>query len=63
MSTYTTRDAVSFAVSGEATKFKDAVNDILMSKVADAIEVERYNVAQGMFAEPEQEDVSTDEDV
>lgn len=62
MSDVTTRDAVSFAVAGEATKFKDAVNDILMAKVADAIEVERFNVAQSMFPEVDQEDMS-DEDI
>jgi hypothetical protein len=55
MSDYTTKDAVQFAVDGEATKFQAAVNDVLMSKVSDALEVERINMAQAMFAQPEEE--------
>jgi len=55
MSDYTTKDAVQFAVDGEATKFQAAVNDVLMSKVSDALEVERINMSQAMFAQPEEE--------
>jgi len=62
MSDYTTHDAVTFAAQGEATKFKDAVNDILMSKVADAVSVEKYNVAQAMF-EPQDTEEGSDEDI
>ena len=60
MSEYTTADAIQFAAQGEATKFRDAVDSVLMSKVGDAISVEKFNVAQQMFALPEEE---SDEDV
>lgn len=63
MSDYTTHDAITLAAQGEASKFKEAVNDILMSKVADAISLEKFNVAQSMFGEPEQTEEGSDEDV
>jgi len=56
MSDYSTRDAVQFAIDGEATKFKSAVDSILMQKVADTLDLERINMAQSMFASDEVED-------
>ena len=46
MSDYSTTDAVQFAMDGEATKFKSAVDSILMHKVADTLDLERMNMAQ-----------------
>lgn len=46
MSEYTTKDAVQFAVDGEATKFKDAVDQMLMQKVGDALQLKRMDLAQ-----------------
>jgi len=56
MSDYSTRDAVQFAIDGEATKFKSAVDSILMQKVADTLDLERINMAQSMFASDNLED-------
>lgn len=66
MSEVSTDAAVTYAAQGDATKFKDTINDLLMGKVADALEVEKINVAQSMFAdeadyEPEEE--GSDEDI
>jgi len=49
MSEYTTKDAVQFAVDGEATKFKDAVDQMLMQKVGDALQLKRMDLAQTML--------------
>jgi len=63
MSDYSTTDAVQFAIDGEATKFKSAVDSILMQKVADTLDLERINMAQSMFASDKvEDDVSTEED-
>ena len=56
MSDYSTRDAVQFAIDGEATKFKSAVDSILMQKVADTLDLGRINMAQSMFASDDLED-------
>tara|TARA_S200002703_G_scaffold96321_1_gene83251 strand:- start:1100 stop:1297 length:198 start_codon:yes stop_codon:yes gene_type:complete len=45
MSDYTTRDAVQAAFDGNTAQFKDAINDIMASKVSDAIELKRVEVA------------------
>ena len=60
MSEYTTKDAVQFAVDGEATKFKDAVDQMLMQKVGDALQLKRMDLAQTML-EPAED--LPDEDV
>jgi predicted nuclease of restriction endonuclease-like RecB superfamily len=60
MSEVSTDAAVTYAAQGDATKFKDTINDLLMGKVADALEVEKINVAQSMFAD--EEDVQQQDD-
>ena len=63
MSDYNTKDAVQFAMDGEATKFKNTVDSILMQQVADTLDLERINMAQSMFASDEvEDDVETEED-
>jgi hypothetical protein len=49
MSEYTTKDAVQYAVDGEATKFKTAVDQMLMQKVGDALQLQRMNLAQSVL--------------
>ena len=77
MPDYSTRDAVQFAMDGEATKFKSAVDSILMQKVADTLDIQKISMAQSMFAdeqpemesevetedEPQVEEDSEDEDI
>ena len=45
MSDHTTRDAVEFAINGNTAEFKNAINNIMADKVADAIELKRIEVA------------------
>lgn len=68
MSEYTTKDAVQYAVDGEATKFKTAVDQMLMQKVGDALQLQRMNLAQSVLepqveAETEEPEGSEDETV
>jgi len=68
MSEYTTKDAVQHAVDGEATKFKTAVDQMLMQKVGDALQLQRMNLAQSVLepqdeAETEEPEGSEDETV
>ena len=56
------------AVDGEATKFKTAVDQMLMQKVGDALQLQRMNLAQSVLepqdeAETEEPEGSEDETV
>lgn len=54
MSDYTAKDAVQHAFDGNVAEFRNAVNDILLNKVYDAVEMKKYEVsANYMSAEPE----------
>ena len=56
MSDYSTKDAVQMAMDGNAKGFQNAVNDILMDKVRDAVDLKKIEVASSfMSAETEQE--------
>lgn len=55
MAEYTTKDAIEFAADGDVSNFKQAVNDILMNKVRDVVDVKRVEVATS-FLSPSQED-------
>ena len=41
MSDYTTRDAVEFAMDGNVSSFQSAVNDLLMAKVQQQIDLKK----------------------
>ena len=57
MSDYTTQDAVKMAFDGNASGFRDAINDILMDKVKDAVELKKIQVASSfMSAETDSEE-------
>ena len=48
-------DAVTMAADGDVNGFKSAINDLLMDKIADAVEVKRFEVqSKFMPAEAEQ---------
>jgi hypothetical protein len=48
-------DAVTMAADGDVNGFKSAINDLLMDKIADAVEVKRFEVQSNfMPAEAEQ---------
>jgi|TARA_E500000318_G_C3367584_1_gene137194 hypothetical protein len=60
MSDYTTRDAIDFAFDGNSAKFKDAIHDIMSSKVADAIELKRVEVASQFMSAQDTDQGETD---
>mgnify|MGYP000719423390 CR=1 FL=1 len=45
------RQAVDYAMSGDATNFKNAIDSMLYTKVADAISVKKHDVASSMFGD------------
>lgn len=46
------RAAVDQLVSGQHNDFKQSVSNILMGKLKDRVDTERYNVGQSMFDGP-----------
>jgi hypothetical protein len=55
MSDYTTADAVNMAMEKNVAGFREAISDILLDKIQNAVEVEKVKVAAGFMAEPEEE--------
>jgi len=56
---YNTVDAVNLAAAGDVNGFKSAINDLLMDKVKDAVDVKRFDVQQNFMpseAAPETEE-------
>jgi len=45
MSDYTAKDAVELAFDGNVSAFRDVVNDLLLDKVYNAVEMKKYEVA------------------
>lgn len=61
MGDYTTKDAIEFAAAGNGAEFKKAVNDLLMDRVRDAVELKRVDVATNFLSVEDEE--TGDEDV
>jgi hypothetical protein len=59
MSEYTSREAIKYAMAGNIKDFQAAVNDILMDRVRDAVELKRIEVAANFMSA---EDQSTEEE-
>jgi hypothetical protein len=57
MSDYTTKDAVNLAMDGDAKGFQNAINDILIDKVKDAVELKRVNVAASFMSPDSEEEI------
>lgn len=57
---YNVDNALDFAIDRQPTAFQDAVNNMLQSKAAEALESMRTSVAQSIFAGPEE--TSDDDD-
>lgn len=57
MSDYTTQDAVQAAMDGDASTFRSAVNDILMDKVHDAVNLKKIEVASSFMSSDSEEEV------
>jgi DNA-binding NtrC family response regulator len=45
MSDYTAKDAVMHAFDGNVAEFRNVVNDLLLDKVYDAVQIKKYDVA------------------
>ena len=50
---YTTIDAINMAADGNVNGFKNAVNDIMMSKIEDAIQIKKYEVQNNFMGTQE----------
>lgn len=62
MSEYSTQDAVRMAMDGNASGFRDAVNDLLMSKVQDAVALKKIDVASSFMSSDSEEEIQGDTD-
>ena len=60
---YDVKDAVKFAHSDSASNFQDSINDLLMDKLRDRIEVEKVAVAQKFFNQDEVTDEAPEEEL
>ena len=58
MADYTTKDAVSYALSGNSGEFKKAIHDLLADKINDAVELKKFDVAT-TFMSTKEDDVDT----
>lgn len=63
MSDYTTRDAVEFAFDGNVAAFRDTVNDLLLDKVYNAVEMKKYEVAGNYMNMDSEETIEEPENV
>ena len=57
MADYTTKDAVSYALSGNSGEFKKAIHDLLTDKINDAVELKKFDVATTFMNTKEEEPV------
>jgi hypothetical protein len=51
----TTIDAVALAAAGNGSEFKAAINDLLMARISDAVELKKTEVAN-QFLSPQEDD-------
>lgn len=59
---YTVQDLVNFAFNQKANDFKNAFDDILVNRIADAVDNKKIEVAQTMFTGDQLADVDDDVD-
>lgn len=57
MSDYSTQDAIKLAMDGNASGFQTAINDILMDKVRDAVELKKVQVASTFMSADSEEEI------
>jgi hypothetical protein len=57
MSDYTTKDAVQMAMDGDAKGFQSAINDIMMDKVRDAVDLKKIEVASSFMSSDSEEEI------
>ena len=49
MSEYNAKDAVSIAFEGNVNGFRDTVNNLLLDKIYDAVQMKKFDVSANMF--------------
>ena len=54
--TVTTQDAVAHAMSGNVKSFNDAVKDLLMNKVRDAVDLKKIEVSSTFMSQDDSEE-------
>ena len=64
MSDYSTEDIVKYAISGDGSRVKDAIQGVVANKIMKGLEAKKAEVAQAMFnavpvSEPKQEVADT----
>ena len=62
MSDYSTEDIVKYSISGDGSRVKDAIQNVVASKIMKGMEATKAEVAQAMFntvSEPKQEVADT----
>lgn len=63
---YTINDLISFGVEQKPVEFSDAFNSLIVDKLNAAVDYRRQEVAQSMFAgpeDPDEEDDGWDDDI
>ena len=60
MSDYTTKDAVKMAMDGDTHGFQTAINDIMMGKVRDAVDLKKIEVASTFMSSESEEEEYTE---
>ena len=64
MTEYSSKDAVDFALSGNSGKFKEAINQMMSDRIAQAVELKKVDVAANFLSTQEVEpEVTVDEPV
>jgi|TARA_B110000967_G_scaffold198446_1_gene231458 hypothetical protein len=53
--TVTSLDAINKAAEGDVTGFKDVVNDLLMDKIKDSVEIKKHEVSTNFMSQDNQE--------
>jgi hypothetical protein len=53
--TVTSLDAINMAAEGDVTGFKDVVNDLLMDKIKDAVEIKKHEVSTNFMSQDNQD--------
>jgi len=49
MSDYTAKDAVQHAFDGNVSEFRSVVNDLLLDKVYDAVEMKKFEISSNFM--------------
>jgi len=62
MTDFTIDDMITNALEGKPEAFRNAFNDIMVSKIADAVELRKQEIAQSLYPDAEdQNDQESDE--